>query len=303
MGLNMHKGAILDKVNGYSILDCNVCGFAHIDPIPTDAELDKIYSNEYYSEEKPDFIDNALEDKEWWRVVFDSRYDQFETGLLKERRELLDIGCGPGLFLERGMERGWNVLGIEPSLQAAAYAKGLGVDVVTSVLDSELAARLIKEGRLFDAIHISEVLEHVADPALLLTLALTLLKPGGVICAVVPNDYSPVQRVLSDRLRFAPYWLAPPYHINYFNFNSFSALLERAGFNIIKKSTTFPIDLFLLMGENYVGNDKLGRICHAKRKRLEILLETPELKKFKDELYSLMATHSIGREMVIYGRK
>jgi hypothetical protein len=65
----------------------------------------------------------------------------------------------------------------------------------------------------------------------------------------------------------------------------------------------FPMDFFLLMGDNYVGNDSLGRASHSRRKSLDIMLNEPELKDFKKEMYSLMAKHGIGREMVIYGEK
>lgn len=57
------------------------------------------------------------------------------------------------------------------------------------------------------------------------------------------------------------------------------------------------------MCNNNVGNDELGRASHVGRKRLDIMLNEPELKGFKTDLYSLMAKHGVGREMVIYGAK
>ncbi len=299
----MHRGSVLDRAGQYSIIDCDECGFVHIDPLPTPEQLDEIYSGEYYSEEKPEFIDNVIKDIEWWTTVFDSRYDYFESRLPALSRSLLDVGCGPGYFLKRGVDRGWQVTGIEPSVQAADHAEKLGIEVINAFLDSSLRASFTKEDRSFDAVHLSEVLEHTRDPLSVLSQAYSLLNDGGIICCVVPNDYSPVQKVLVEKLGYSAYWLAPPHHINYFSFGSLAALMRKAGFEVVEQSAMFPIDFFLLMGENYVGNDKLGRDCHTKRKQLEIMLEAPELKSFKQELCGLMAAHGIGREMIIYGRK
>lgn len=296
----MHKGTVIDTINGYDVIDCNHCGFIHIMPIPAQEDLEKVYKEEYYTIEKPQFIERQLEDMEWWNIVYDDRYDFFEQNLPKDRCRILDIGCGPGFFLKRGTERGWKGLGIEPSRDAAEYAKGLGLQVLNCFLkEAELENREEK----FDAIHMSEVLEHVPDPISLCKSAYNLLDKGGIICVVVPNDYNPFQKVLREKLGFQPYWLAPPHHINYFTFDSLKGLLKRTDFEILHTTAMFPIDIFLLMGDNYVGNDNLGRACHTKRKRLDILLNEPGLKEFKKEMYKLMARYEIGREVVVYGVK
>lgn len=293
-----HAGSVVGNANGYGIIDCIECGFIHMDPVPGPAELQRVYAEEYYRDEKPLFIERVIEDLDWWRSVYDERLDFLESRLKDGRRSILDIGSGPGYFLKRGMERGWSGLGIEPSRQASAHAMTLGVEVINGFFNRETASGI---KRKFDALHLSEVLEHVPEPGALLMEAAGLLSKGGVICCVVPNDFSPVQKVLTDRLGFGQYWLAPPHHINYFSFESLSALLERSGFRVVGRNSMFPIDLFLLMGDNYVGNDSLGRECHARRKRLDLLLNEPGLAGFKKEMYELMARHGIGREMVIYG--
>jgi SAM-dependent methyltransferase len=296
----MHKGQVIDKVKDYEIIDCEVCGFKHIIPIPTKEELEKVYEKEYYSIEKPLFIERQLEDIEWWNVVYDDRYDFFEQNLRDGRRKILDIGCGPGFFLKRGKERGWEGLGVEPSRQAAKYAEGLGLDVVNCFLkEASLEGREEK----FDVVHMSEVLEHIPEPIVFCKIAYNLLSYGGIICVVVPNDYNPFQKILREKLGFQPYWLAPPHHINYFTFTSLQALLEQVGFNVIGKEAMFPIDIFLLMGDNYVGDDLLGRNCHSKRKRLEINMRRGGLNDFKKDLYRYLASKNIGREIVLFAKK
>jgi|SRR6185369_8397378 len=295
-----HSGQVLDSVAGYDVIACDCCGFKHILPIPDRQELAKVYQEEYYSTEKPLFIERQIEDIEWWNLVFDDRYDFFEQVLPSTRRSILDIGCGPGFFLKRGQERGWHGVGLEPSRQAAAFAEGQGCVVLNRFMHE---ADLIREGKSFDVVHMSEVLEHIPDPVSLCETAHALLAEGGVLCVVVPNDYNPFQNLLREQLGFSHYWLAPPHHINYFDYDSMEGLLKKVGFSILDRTAMFPMDLFLLMGDDYVGNDELGRLCHAKRKRLDILLNSAKLRGFKKEMYQLMAKHGIGREIVIYGKK
>lgn len=295
-----HRGQVIGSANGFEIKDCSECGFIHMEPVPRPEELDGVYKDEYYRDEKPLFIDRVIEDLAWWNNVYDDRYEFLESTLAPSRRRVLDIGCGPGYFLKRGLDRGWDCLGVEPSRQAAAHARSLGVEVVRGFF-SEATASALPGG--FDAVHLSEVLEHVPDPGLVLRSASGLMAAGALICCVAPNDYSPVQKVLASRLGYSPYWLAPPHHINYFSFESLAGLMERCGFRVVGSTAMFPMDFFLLMGDDYVGNDSLGRASHARRKRLDMLLSEPELKGFKKQMYELMARHGIGREMIIYGEK
>ncbi len=294
-----HRGKLLDSVNGYDIICCEECGFVHIMPIPSEEELKRIYKDEYYTEEKPLYIERLEEDIEWWNTVYDDRYEILETLLPDDCRSILDVGCGPGSFLKRGKERGWKVCGIEPSKVAAEYARGLGIDVIEGFFTKELKEKLCS----FHVVHLSEVLEHLPDPEEFLRNVNDVVENGGLICCVVPNDYSPVQKILRERLGYKPYWLAPPHHINYFSFSTLEALLERTGFRVVHRTAMFPMDFFLLMGEDYVGDDATGRRCHGMRKRLDLLLAGSELSDFRKALYSLMAQYDVGREIILYARK
>ena len=125
-----HNGAVLDSKNGFDVIDCYECGFKHVVPIPSSEELEEVYRNEYYSDEKPFYIDHYLEDKRWWDIVYKRRFDIFEKHLDKDSRKILDIGSGPGLFLLLGQKLGWSVKGIEPSRDAAKYSREkLGLDI------------------------------------------------------------------------------------------------------------------------------------------------------------------------------
>jgi len=61
--------------------------------------------------------------------------------------------------------------------------------------------------------------------------------------------------------------------------------------------------MFLLMGDNYVGDDRLGRQCHAKRMLFEQTLSKSGLSAMKRRLHSALAEVGLGREVVVVGVK
>ncbi len=294
-----HNGTVIDTVKGFDVIECEPCGFKHIIPIPSSEELEEIYRDEYYSIEKPLYLERYREDLDWWNLTYSERYDKFEEILTPDRRRILDIGSGPGFFLHHGKKRGWDGLGIEPSKQAEAHSRELGLKIVDEFLSEDIVEGLGQ----FDVVHMSEVLEHIREPSGIVELSRRLLHPGGLLCIVVPNDYNPFQVALREACSFDPWWVAPPHHINYFSFDSLSRLLVKNGFDIVCHTTTFPIDMFLLMGDNYVGNDRLGRECHKKRMNFEQNLARAEKIELKIELYSALANLGLGREIQIIASK
>jgi SAM-dependent methyltransferase len=177
----------MDTVALFDVIDCDVCAFKHVVPIPTAEELERVFREEYYSQDKPLYLSGTCEELDWWYLVHRDRYDTFEAHLPATRRRVLDIGSGPGLFLTHGKSRGWSGAGIEPSKQAGAHSRDMGLEIVEDFFDGFTAAKL---GR-FDAVHLSEVLEQAPAPADVLKHAYEIFNPGGLICVVVPNAYTP----------------------------------------------------------------------------------------------------------------
>ena len=296
---NDHDGALITRVQGFDVIDCAVCGFRHVLPLPEPEALERAYREAYYSEEKPRFLMHAGEDQEWAELFQKDRLECFERLLPGDRRRLLDIGSGPGFFLKTAAERGWRVVGVEPSQQAAAHARGLGLEIVEGFFNQETAAKL---GH-FDVVHLNNVLEHVPNPLDLVTRARELLNRGGLLCLNVPNDFTPFQVSARSALTLAEWWVAPPHHLNYFDFDSLSHLVTRLGFEVRERSTSFPMELFLLMGLDYTKDNELGRACHNQRKRFDLALETAGFKETRRKFYRALADAGLGREVVVIAVK
>jgi SAM-dependent methyltransferase len=294
-----HEGLRISKANGLDVIDCAMCGFRHVVPLPDSRALEATYREAYYRDEKPTFLTHAGEDQDWAELAQNDRLEAFERLLPSDRRRLLDIGSGPGFFLKTAKARGWKALGIEPSRQAAKHARSLGLEVAEGFFNAETAPGL---GR-FDAIQLNNVLEHVPDPAAILIQARELLEPNGVLCVNVPNDYSPLQIAARAATTKTEWWVSPKHHLNYFDFESLAGLLERLDFTIADRSTSFPMELFLLMGEDYTADPTLGRACHTRRKRFDQALEAAGLGQTRRAFYRALASVGLGREAAILAVK
>jgi 2-polyprenyl-3-methyl-5-hydroxy-6-metoxy-1,4-benzoquinol methylase len=294
-----HEGPRLSQANGLDIIDCTMCGFRHVVPLPDARALERIYREAYYRDEKPSSLSHSGEDQEWAELAQNDRLAAFERLLPHKRRRLLDIGSGPGYFLRTAKARGWRVLGVEPSRQAVDCARRLGIEVAEGFFNAETAEGL---GR-FDAIQLNNVLEHVPDPATVLIAARELLESGGVLCVNVPNDYSSFQIAAAATTTRSEWWVAPRHHLNYFDFGSIGDLLERLDFEIVERMTSFPMEVFLLMGENYTVDPALGRACHTKRKRFDLALEAAGLGIARREFYRALAAAGLGREAAVIAVK
>jgi SAM-dependent methyltransferase len=294
-----HEGRRVACLKGYDIIACEICGFCHVLPLPEPAELELARRKANAREEVMSFTPKGSEDRAWAELAENDRLESFERLLGPGRRRLLDIGSGTGDFLKTAKARGWRVLGIEPSRQASAAARKAGVEVAEGFFDEETAAGL---GR-FDAVHLNHVLECVPDPVNIAVLARDLLEPGGVMGVAVANDFSPFQ--IAGRLSCnAPeWWIAPPHRLNYFDFESGADLLERLGLKIAERTTSFPMEVFLMMGEDYTKDRAVGRACHAKRKRFDLALETSGFKETRRSFYRALAEAGLGREAILIAVK
>lgn len=290
---------ILHK-NGYDIVCDPEFGYYRASPTPSQAELDAYYGKKFYDHKKVDYFELQSRDQEWWCQVFDERYDLLENKLPADRRRILDFGSGPGFFLKRGLERGWRGIGVEPSPKAAEYARSIGVETHVGFLDDAFASKFAAS---FDVVYSNGVLEHVQDAPAVLRACHRLLAPGGLLFLCVANDFNPIQMVLWKDMGFEPWWVCPPEHLNYFQPDSLEALARACGFEAVESTGTFPIDLFLLMGENYVGNDTVGKQCHQRRKTLEFNLLKNGRSALKRDLYRKFREAGLGREIDLIARK
>jgi 2-polyprenyl-3-methyl-5-hydroxy-6-metoxy-1,4-benzoquinol methylase len=109
---------------------------------------------------------------------------------LPENAVVLDVGCGNGVISRSLGSYGFNVYGIDVSKKAIEKAKQL--NSLTNVkFDLLSAEQLVAEGKKYNAVICSEVLEHLIEPEKLLNVLYQSLSDDGILIVTVPNGKGP----------------------------------------------------------------------------------------------------------------
>lgn len=140
---------------------------------------------------------NRYEVSKRLRLVFDEALR--DTDLAGQ--ELLDAGCGTGLFSQVAVERGANVTSVDvgESLLAEVAKKCQSRRIVGSVMDLPLG------DESFDVVVCTEVIEHTVDPRRGVEELTRVLRPGGTLVLTTPNHRWHFSIRLANALRLRPY--------------------------------------------------------------------------------------------------
>ena len=112
------------------------------------------------------------------------------TEHLPPNATILDVGCGNGI-ISRGIgSKGFTVLGIDVSDKAIEKARELNTlpNVKFEIISAE---QLVNDGKTYQGVICSEVLEHLNQPEKLLNTLYQSLTDDGILIVTVPNGRGP----------------------------------------------------------------------------------------------------------------
>ena len=104
--------------------------------------------------------------------------------------KLLDIGCGRGFYFPLYRTLGATIWGVERDHKPLSLARYRGQPSEATVLDAPAEALPFAD-ETFDAVVMSEILEHLRDPVKALQEARRVLVPTGLLLVTVPNANYP----------------------------------------------------------------------------------------------------------------
>lgn len=289
--------------SAYSLTPHPEFGFLQVTPTPSPEEISRFYAEEFYSSGYQGFNNSALEvltrDQEFHDAHRADIANEIEriAGHPMKGMSVLDVGCGWAQALVYFKSRGAECYGFDPATEAVEHGKKVGLNVVQAGMD-----RMdVFEGKRFDVVTLMNVLEHLADPVRVLKeIRERVLKPGGVLVIEVPNEFNAFQVCGQKVNNLQQWWFAPPAHLNYFSGDTLKALLTGLGYDVRYAESSFPLEMFLVFGDNYVGDRALGRQCHERRMAFEMNMRKHGFEKELHQLYQSLAERNLGRQVIAY---
>jgi SAM-dependent methyltransferase len=136
---------------------------------------------------------------------------------------MLEFGCSHGAFLQAMAEKGWTVMGVEPSLAAASIARGHDLNVQARSLEEAEC-----EPGTLDLVVGWMALEHLHDPVAALKKLHVWARPAAWLVVSVPNAAS-MDFVLFRENGFA---VQAPTHLYHFTPATIERVLESCGWRV-----------------------------------------------------------------------
>lgn len=272
----------------FAVAKCVHCGFMSTEPRLADRDLPDLYAR-YYPRRRatPEGVRSSAAAsgiataRGRWRARYVSgtwaAHYEVQPGM-----RVLDYGCGDCTSLLELRALGADPVGIEVDPTVRDLALSLGVRVHVGPL-----AQLPDPDGSFDAVTLSQVIEHVTDPEALLFGLHAKLKSGGTLVLTTPNSRAFTRGLLGRR------WLHwhIPFHQNHFNAGALRRMLDRVGFEVERVSTFTPVpwweyQLEMLLrpprrgqphayferGESAIRSSRIGRALHRPGRGLATVL-------------------------------
>ena len=199
-----------DQSEATELYRCTGCGLEIF--LPPIIATPQFYIEAYKLDGSGQVGDFSYSDKKW---DFDEAAKDLRTEF-----SILEIGCGPGSFLDRVKSVVRNPIGVEFNESALDAARHKGHRVF------ELGALPETLRGTFDAVFSFHVLEHVLDPFAFLKEAGTWARPGGLIGISLPNQDGPI-RLIEPCIQNMP-----PHHATRWRDSTFKASAHRLDWRI-----------------------------------------------------------------------
>ncbi len=242
---NSNDEVLLFTKSGFNHVKCKNCRLVYVNPTLNEEKLHDLYLDEdSYNKVLMNNLQIELDRKRF-------KYNlEIVSSYVEKPGRLLDIGAGPGIFVQVAKEMGWEPTAIEFNNFCVNRIKSLGIKCIEKTIDeAELP------DRSFDCIVMWAVFEHLINPHKMLEQINRILKQNGILAILVPNIDSLAARIMQEECAT----FSGDTHINFFNNETLTKILEMNGFKVLESETVFSeistIKNYLNFDTTEFGND------------------------------------------------
>lgn len=195
---NSSVTSMFDERNKWEFFHCKSCEFIfknQKDYVDSDKELSQ-YNNHNNTMESPGYVN-----------MFEKFIDATFEPYIDDITNVLEFGSGPG-----------------PVLSELLRQRRLTVDIY----DKYFSPKKVYEGKEYDLITSTEVIEHIDNPLEVFEVFSKHIKKGGYLALMT-------QFHKNEEEHFKKWWYKnDPTHICFFRPNTFEVLAEMSGFEVLK---------------------------------------------------------------------
>lgn len=265
---------------GVKAYHCNNCDLIFSSKLfeTTQKDLNNFYEeqymNDYYDGDKVKILDNFND-----KLPYQFKRIKRLANIIKEDCNILDIGCGPGYFLEASKNITNNLVGVEKNkIERKFVSEELNIECHEDI--SELREEQ------FDVIILNQILEHIHKPKEFIEQTLKLLKRDGNLVIEVPSATNAIVSLYNSK-SFKNFWYQEP-HLYYYSPNSLKSILKE-----FVPESKIKIDIFqetsFINHYNWVAHSKQSKMrseATSDNFPIDIDIEIEEVKEKVNALYA-----------------
>ncbi len=170
-----------------------------------------------------------------------ARFDFIEQLPRDDKARILEIGSGSGKTGAIALKscRAGHYVGVELMEDAANISRKVLSEVIVGDIEQ---IDLNWQPASFDALILSEVLEHLREPSVTLKRLARFVRPGGIVLASSPNisHWRVIRELLMGRFPKTDQGVFDRTHLRWFTPSTFAEMFEEAGYRVVQVAPVTP---------------------------------------------------------------
>ena len=273
-----------------SLLCCNDCMYVWLNAL---VSPERLFSNNTYL---------TCVSKQTQEDMYSFAKACMDSCNVSSEKSVLDIASNDGTLLTFFKEKGFTVLGVEPSINAYKIADSKGITTINDFFNEDLSNKIVQTYGKFYLVTATNLLTHIADPVLFLNNCKSILQENGSIVLEFYYFESLISNIAFDQIYHE--------HVSYFNCRVFNNLVKKVGMEIyninLVRAQGGSLRVFLGFPNQHTINNEVenllrseGDIKNIKNRYItfanKAMLKAEEIKTY------LLSAHDNNKKILGYG--